>query len=171
MLVMTDIHESNDEGVCKALDRIAIAIYDVALVSLDSRPLWMVLNFIYSSTTNAIAIMPDGHDLKKQEINQYCIENMLIVSLLGEQDVGLAESLLADLCRKGFSSERRAVLCAEHYCEWLRSRGKVSLVSDAIARIDGHVKHSYFKMELQAVEKRYLGKEEREASAPVENQP
>ena len=134
---MNNASEKDDDPVTDSFVRCVTSIYNVAHTSLETKPLWMILNFVHLASNSAISLMPDGLESKKRELFQYCKENMLILTFLAEQEMGIATSLFDELCETGFSSELRAVLCADHYCHWLRSREQSALVAEAIAKSEG----------------------------------
>lgn len=148
--------ERVDDPVICSYIRCVASIYDVAQRSLETQPLSMVLNFVRLTSSNVISLMPDGYESKRKEIQQYYIENMLILTFLAEKETWVGAVLFDELCETGFSSERRAVLCADHYCTWLKSRGWIAIIEEALAKVGVHIAHPYFKMELQAVAKRIL---------------
>lgn len=148
---MFDMSANQHDPETTAFLRCITSIFDVAQRGLSTKPLWMILEFVQMASSSAIALMPEERVSEKAWMRQYYVENMLLLIFIADVDVWKAVPFFDHLCETGFSSERRAVLCADHYSAWLRSRGQESIVSDVIRRVTPHVTHAYFQGKLRAI--------------------
>ena len=137
------------ERVNKAVEQFCVGIFDIAILSLGHKPLWLINNFVFGASQLAISMLPDS---EKRTIQRLCLERMLKLTATTECDESLETGLFDSLCDLGFSSETNAVNCTQIYCNWLMSNGSGSMVPQAVDRARHHVSHPYFLSQLDALE-------------------
>jgi hypothetical protein len=151
---MTIARNIPDPKPATPFEYFSASISDVAISLLGKKPLWMILNFVYSSYNNAVVLFDDENEGVKT-IRKHCSESLLLLTLVADTETEWCTSLFDELCNLGFTSDLKAVLCADHYCAWLRSRGRSTIIEETISRVETHISHSFFKKKLRSIEAKF----------------
>lgn len=150
--------ENAAEATVKGIEDILFQTFFVASQSKATSSVWAMVNSIYLALQSAMAIMPEGHDSERNRIHQLCIEAILTEVAVAERDVetALVSTLYYELCKRGFSSQTSAVSMTGIYCRWLKSRGQLAKVNDAISRVSSHIVDRKFTESLKSVVEKSL---------------
>jgi hypothetical protein len=143
-----------EDSVGNTFVRFVVAAYDVAQAALDTKPLAKVLSFLDAASNDVVALLPDGREILRERLFRFCHECRLILALRAETekcDATWTVQLFAELCEIGFSTDLRAVLCVDLYCQWLIARGEAVMAKAAIAQVLCQISHPHFKRELETV--------------------
>ena len=81
------------ERVNKAVEQFCVTIFDIAIMSLGHKPLWLINNFVYSASQLAISILPDSSESEKRTVQRLCLERMLTLTATTECDECLETGL------------------------------------------------------------------------------